>query len=101
MIKILEERQFPVGKLTLLASERISRERRSHRKHFRMVPEIPWSSREGESDAIARYTNRGIIANPNCSTIQMVVALKPIHDAVRIKRIVVSSYNASGTAKRP
>ena len=52
-------------------------------------------------EAIALYKNRGIIANPNCSTIQMVVALKPIHDAVRIKRIVVSTYQAvSGTGKK-
>jgi len=47
------------------------------------------------------YEKRGIIANPNCSTIQMVVALKPIHDAARIRRIVVSTYQAvSGAGKR-
>jgi aspartate-semialdehyde dehydrogenase len=58
------------------------------------VPEV-------NPEAIALYKNRGIIANPNCSTIQMVVALKPIHDAVRIKRIVVSTYQAvSGTGKK-
>jgi aspartate-semialdehyde dehydrogenase len=66
-----------------------------------MVPEIPLVVPEVNPDAIALYTNRGIIANPNCSTIQMVVALKPIHDAVRIKRIVVSTYQAvSGTGKK-
>jgi aspartate-semialdehyde dehydrogenase len=66
-----------------------------------MVPEIPLVVPEVNPEAIAAYTNRGIIANPNCSTIQMLVALKPIHDAVRIKRIVVSTYQAvSGTGKK-
>jgi aspartate-semialdehyde dehydrogenase len=65
---------------------------------FRMDPEIPLVVPEVNPHAIAQYKKRGIIANPNCSTIQMVVALKPIHDAVRIKRIVVSTYQAvSGT----
>jgi aspartate-semialdehyde dehydrogenase len=65
---------------------------------FRMDPEIPLVVPEVNPHAIARYKSRGIIANPNCSTIQMLVALKPIHDAVRIKRIVVSTYQAvSGT----
>lgn len=148
MIKILEERQFPVGKLTLLASERsVGKELPFRGEHlpvgvltensfqgveiglfspggsisekfapvaaragcvvidntsaFRMVPEIPLVVPEVNPEAIAFYTNRGIIANPNCSTIQMVVALKPIHDAVRIKRIVVSTYQAvSGTGKK-
>ena len=148
MIKILEERQFPVGKLTLLASERSVGKTLAFRggtlpvevldensftgvqiglfsaggsisekfapiaaragcvvvdntSAFRMVPEIPLVVPEVNPEAIARYTNRGIIANPNCSTIQMVVALKPIHDAVRIKRIVVSTYQAvSGTGKK-
>ncbi|HOU77104.1 MAG TPA: aspartate-semialdehyde dehydrogenase [Syntrophales bacterium] len=148
MIKILEERDFPVGKLTLLASERslgksleyrgqslpveVLREDSFHgvqiglfsaggsvsekfaplaaqagcvvvdnTSAFRMVPEIPLVVPEVNPEAIALYKNRGIIANPNCSTIQMVVALKPIHDAVRIKRIVVSTYQAvSGTGKK-
>ena len=65
---------------------------------FRMEPDIPLVVPEVNPHAIARYKGRGIIANPNCSTIQMVVALKPIHDAARIKRIVVSTYQAvSGT----
>ncbi len=65
---------------------------------FRMDPEIPLVVPEVNPHAIAQYKKRGIIANPNCSTIQMVVALKPIHDAVRIKRIVVSTYQSvSGT----
>src|SRR5512136_951869 len=65
---------------------------------FRMDPEIPLVVPEVNPHAIAQYKKRGIIANPNCSTIQMVVALKPIHDVARIKRIVVSTYQAvSGT----
>jgi aspartate-semialdehyde dehydrogenase len=148
MIRILEERQFPVGRLALLASERSAGKELSFRgkalpvevlnensfkgvqiglfsaggsisekfapiaaragcvvidntSAFRMVPEIPLVVPEVNPEAIAFYTNRRIIANPNCSTIQMVVALKPIHDAVRIKRIVVSSYQAvSGTGKK-
>ena len=68
---------------------------------FRMDPEIPLVVPEVNPHAIARYKKRGIIANPNCSTIQMLVALKPIHDAARIKRIVVSTYQAvSGTGAK-
>ena len=148
MIRILEERNFPVEKLTLLASERSIGKELSFRgkslpvemltegsfagieiglfsaggsisekfapiaaragcvvidntNAFRMVPEIPLVVPEVNPEAIALYKNRGIIANPNCSTIQMVVALKPNHDAVRIKRIVVSTYQAvSGTGKK-
>ncbi|MCX5827067.1 MAG: aspartate-semialdehyde dehydrogenase [Deltaproteobacteria bacterium] len=148
MIKILEERNFPVGKLKLLASERSLGKSLEYKgktipvevlkedsftgvqiglfsaggsisekfaplaaqagcvvvdntSAFRMVPDIPLVVPEVNPEAIALYKNRGIIANPNCSTIQMVVALKPIHDAVRIKRIVVSTYQAvSGTGKK-
>ncbi|MBU1965596.1 MAG: aspartate-semialdehyde dehydrogenase [Proteobacteria bacterium] len=148
MIRILEERNFPVEKLTLLASERSIGKELSFRGRsvpvemlteisfagieiglfsaggslsekfapiaaragcvvidntsaFRMTPDIPLVVPEVNPEAIALYKNRGIIANPNCSTIQMVVALKPIHDAVRIKRIVVSTYQAvSGTGKK-
>ena len=148
MIRILEERNFPVAQLRLLASERslgkslpfageelpvrvlgdesfggieialfsagggIS-ERFApvaaragavvidNTSAFRMAPDIPLVVPEVNPEAIALHKNRGIIANPNCSTIQMVVALKPIHDAVRIKRIVVSTYQAvSGTGKK-
>ncbi len=68
---------------------------------YRMDPEIPLVVPEVNPHAIARYKKRGIIANPNCSTIQMLVALKPIHDAVKIKRIVVSTYQAvSGTGAK-
>lgn len=148
MVRILEERDFPVERLTLLASERSLGKEVSFKGRpvpvevltensfkgieialfsaggsisekfapiaaadgcvvidntsaFRMVPEIPLVVPEVNPEAIALYKNRGIIANPNCSTIQMVVALKPIHDAVRIKRIVVSTYQAvSGTGKK-
>ncbi len=61
---------------------------------FRMDPEIPLVVPEVNGHAIEQYTKRGIIANPNCSTIQMMVALKPIYDKVGIKRIVVSTYQA-------
>jgi len=68
---------------------------------FRMDPEIPLVVPEVNPHAIAQYKKRGIIANPNCSTIQMLVALKPIHDKYRIKRIVVSTYQAvSGTGAK-
>jgi aspartate-semialdehyde dehydrogenase len=68
--------------------------------HFRYDDDIPLVVPEVNPHAIAEYTNRGIIANPNCSTIQMVVALKPIHDAVGIERINVCTYQAvSGTGK--
>ncbi|MEA2014445.1 MAG: aspartate-semialdehyde dehydrogenase [Thermodesulfobacteriota bacterium] len=67
---------------------------------FRMESDIPLVVPEVNAEDISTYGTRNIIANPNCSTIQMVVALKPIHDAVGIKRIVVSTYQAvSGTGK--
>ena len=148
MLKILEERKFPVGRLTLLASERsIGKELKfngelypiqvlneksfagiqiglfsaggsisqrfapiaaasgciviDNTSAFRMEPDIPLVVPEVNAESIGMYKNRGIISNPNCSTIQMVVALKPIHDAVKIKRIVVSTYQAvSGTGKK-
>jgi aspartate-semialdehyde dehydrogenase len=147
MIRILEERNFPVGELRLLASERsLGKELTFKKKQypvavldensfegieiglfsaggsiserfapiaadagcivvdntsaFRMDPEIPLVVPEVNPEAIAGFRNRGIIANPNCSTIQMVVALKPIHSFARIKRVVVSTYQAvSGTGK--
>jgi aspartate-semialdehyde dehydrogenase len=67
---------------------------------FRYEPDIPLVVPEVNAHAVAQYKNRGIIANPNCSTIQMVVALKPIHDAVGIERINVATYQSvSGTGK--
>ena len=148
MVKILEERNFPVAKLLLLASDRSLGKSLEYKGQslpvevlkedsftdvriglfsaggsvsekyaplaaragcvvvdntsaFRMAPDIPLVVPEVNPEAIAQYKQRGIIANPNCSTVQMVVALKPIHDAVRIKRIVVSTYQAvSGTGKK-
>ena len=148
MLSILEERNFPVGELTLLASERsLGKELEFKGKPypvqvlkedsfggieiglfsaggsisqkfapiaakagcvvidntaaFRYEPDIPLVVPEVNPEKIAEYKKRGIIANPNCSTIQMVVALKPIHDAARIKRIVVSTYQSvSGTGKK-
>ena len=68
---------------------------------WRMDPQVPLVVPEVNSHAIAGYTQKGIIANPNCSTIQMVVALNPIHRKFGIKRIVVSTYQAvSGTGQK-
>jgi aspartate-semialdehyde dehydrogenase len=147
MREVLEERQFPVGELRLLASERsvgqflpfqsrqlpvevlkadsfkgidiglfsaggsVSAEFApmavaagavvvDNTSVFRMVPDIPLVVPEVNGKEIANYKSRGIIANPNCSTIQMVVALKPIHDAARIKRVVVSTYQSVSGAGR-
>jgi len=61
---------------------------------YRMDPEIPLVVPEVNPQAIAEYKKHGIIANPNCSTIQMLVALKPILDKVGIKRLVISTYQA-------
>ena len=147
MREVLEEREFPVGELRLLASERSAgqflpfkgKEIRvdvvaensfagidialfsagssvsakfaplavrsgavvvDNTAYFRMEPDIPLVVPEVNAKEIAHYRNRGIVANPNCSTIQMVVALKPIHDAARIKRIVVSTYQSVSGAGR-
>ncbi|ACM21992.1 aspartate-4-semialdehyde dehydrogenase [Geotalea daltonii FRC-32] len=68
---------------------------------WRMDADVPLVVPEVNAHAIAGYKKKGIIANPNCSTIQMVVALKPLHDHAQIKRIVVSTYQAvSGTGKK-
>lgn len=147
MIEILEQRNFPVGTLYALASERsVGKTLRFRGKsvtvtnlaefdfsqtpialfsaggslsaefapkaaaagcvvidntsHFRRDEDIPLVVPEVNPGAIAGYTDRGIIANPNCSTIQMLVALKPIYDAVGITRINVATYQAvSGTGK--
>ena len=68
--------------------------------HFRYDDDIPLVVPEVNEAAIAEYTTRGIIANPNCSTIQMVVALKPIYDAVGIERVNVCTYQAVSGAGR-
>ena len=141
MVEILAERNFPVGELHLLASERSAgktvrfggrsvRVRRldqfdfegvqiglfsagasisaefapkataagciviDNTSQFRYEGDIPLVVPEVNPHAIAQHRARGIIANPNCSTIQMVVALKPIHDAVGIERINVATYQS-------
>jgi aspartate-semialdehyde dehydrogenase len=66
--------------------------------HWRMDPDVPLVVPEVNRDAIKGYKARGIIANPNCSTIQMVMALKPIHDAATIKRVIVSTYQSTSGA---
>jgi aspartate-semialdehyde dehydrogenase len=67
--------------------------------HFRMEPDVPLVVPEVNPQALRRI-RRGIVANPNCSTIQMVVALKPLHDKFRVKRVVVATYQSvSGAGK--
>ncbi|MDA0339686.1 MAG: aspartate-semialdehyde dehydrogenase, partial [Proteobacteria bacterium] len=61
---------------------------------YRMDPDVPLIVPEVNADAIGGYTKKNIIANPNCSTAQMVVALKPLHDLATIKRVVVSTYQS-------
>lgn len=68
--------------------------------YFRMDADIPLIVPEVNAHALSEYTKRKIIANPNCSTIQMLVALKPLHDVAKIKRVVVSTYQSvSGAGK--
>jgi aspartate-semialdehyde dehydrogenase len=68
---------------------------------FRMDPDVPLIVPEVNADAIGGYRKKNIIANPNCSTAQLVVALKPLHDAAKIKRVVVATYQSvSGAGKR-
>ena len=67
---------------------------------WRMDPDVPLIVPEVNADAITGFTKKNIIANPNCSTAQLVVALKPLHDAATIKRVVVSTYQSvSGAGK--
>jgi aspartate-semialdehyde dehydrogenase len=141
MIKILEERNFPVREIRYLASERsegkllnfkgkeVKVERLTSNSFngvelalfsagaarskefapaavkagavvvdnssaFRMEPDIPLVVPEVNPEDIALYKDRGIIANPNCTTIVTIVALKPLHDYARVKRMVASSYQA-------
>ena len=141
LVEILEERDFPVKELFLLASERSAGKRVQFKgshvavtrldefdfsqaqiglfsaggslsaeyapkaaaagcvvidntSHFRYDDDIPLIVPEVNPHQIEAFSNRNIIANPNCSTIQMVVALKPIHNAVGIRRINVSTYQA-------
>ena len=67
---------------------------------WRMDPDVPLIVPEVNADAIAGFTKKNIIANPNCSTAQLVVALKPLHDKAKIKRVVVATYQSvSGAGK--
>jgi len=148
MLRILEERHFPIRTLKLLASERseakvlsfrgeeIKVERLTHGSFhgteialfsagairskefvpaaveagaividnssaFRMEPDVPLVVPEINPRAIAGYTARGIIANPNCTTIVMAMPLKPLHDYGQVTRVVASSYQAvSGAGKK-
>jgi aspartate-semialdehyde dehydrogenase len=68
--------------------------------HFRMDPDVPLIVPEVNAGRIADYKKRNIIANPNCTTIQMVVALKPLHDIATIRRVVVSTYQSVSGAGR-
>ncbi|WP_119422608.1 aspartate-semialdehyde dehydrogenase [Desertibaculum subflavum] len=65
---------------------------------WRMDPDVPLIVPECNAEALAGYAKKRIIANPNCSTAQMVVALKPLHDAARIKRVVVATYQSTSGA---
>ncbi|HRK70748.1 MAG TPA: aspartate-semialdehyde dehydrogenase, partial [Micropepsaceae bacterium] len=67
---------------------------------WRMDPDVPLIVPEVNGQALSRYAKKNIIANPNCSTAQMVVALKPLHDAAKIKRVVVSTYQSVSGAGR-
>lgn len=68
--------------------------------HFRMDPDIPLVVPEVNPEALAGFSKKNIIANPNCSTIQMVMALKPIHDIAGIERVVVATYQSVSGAGR-
>src|SRR5262249_46495672 len=68
--------------------------------HFRMDPDVPLVVPEVNPGALAGYAKRHIIANPNCSTMQLVVALKPLHDLARVRRVVVSTYQSVSGAGR-
>ena len=63
-------------------------------KHFRMDKDVPLVVPEVNSDALKKYKNKNIIANANCSTIQLVLALKPLHDQFNIRRVIVSTYQS-------
>ena len=68
--------------------------------HFRMDPDVPLIVPEVNADAVSGFAKKNIVANPNCSTAQLVVALKPLHDAATIKRVVVSTYQSTSGAGR-
>jgi aspartate-semialdehyde dehydrogenase len=112
-VKVLDERSFEGVQIALFSAGGSVSERfapiaaRSgcvvvdNTSAFRMDPDVPLVVPEVNPHAISLYKKKGIIANPNCSTIQMVVVLKPLHDRARIRRVVVSTYQSvSGTGMR-
>ncbi len=111
-VKILDDYDFtgtaialfsPGGKISAIHAPRAAAQGCvviDNTSHFRMDKNVPLIVPEVNPEAIAGYKKSGIIANPNCSTIQMLVALKPLHDLAKIKRIVVATYQAvSGAGK--
>ncbi|MFQ5973273.1 MAG: aspartate-semialdehyde dehydrogenase, partial [Alphaproteobacteria bacterium] len=93
----------PGGKVSAVHAPRAARAGAiviDNTSHFRMDPDVPLIVPEVNPEAIGGYTKRNIIANPNCSTIQMVVALKPLHDRFHIRRVVVATYNSTSGAGR-
>ena len=88
----------PGAKVSALASPRAAKAGAvviDNTSHFRMDPDVPLVVPEVNAGAIAGYPKRNIIANPNCSTIQMVTALKPLHDFAHITRVVVATYQST------
>src|SRR3990172_4067776 len=105
MLQILEERKFPLRSVRLLASERsVGKKLRfqgvvvDNSSAFRMEPDIPLVVPEINAEAIGQYRNRGILANPNCTTIIAIMPLKPLHDFGTLRRVVASSYQATSGA---
>jgi len=111
-VKVLDDYDFtgtaialfsPGGKISAIHAPRAAAQGCvviDNTSHFRMDKNVPLIVPEVNPEAISGYKKSGIIANPNCSTIQMLVALKPLHDLAKIKRIVVATYQAvSGAGK--
>jgi aspartate-semialdehyde dehydrogenase len=93
----------PGGKVSAVHSPRAAKAGAvviDNTSHFRMDPDVPLVVPEVNPQAIAGFSKRGIIANPNCSTMQMVVALKPLHDLAKIRRVVVATYQSVSGAGR-
>src|SRR5437588_744266 len=89
-----------VSKIYVPKAAQVGCTARDNSSLYRMDPDVPLIVPEVNSEAIAGYRKKNIIANPNCSTAQLVVALKPLHDRATIKRVVVSTYQSvSGAGK--
>jgi len=98
MLEILAERKFPVDNIYPLASERSAGDTLLYANKPHLIEDL--AEFDFSKADIAQYTNRMIIANPNCSTIQMLVALKPLHDQFKINKIDVCTYQSvSGSGK--